>query len=127
MRKLLNAVLQFLAIAVILFGVHAYVIVQFFLMEPAYFPLWVIYIFNAIMVVVVLAIVFYKVHKGSEKGYQLFLTLTLVKMLLAIVFLLPLFFGKAAAPRFDVVNFFIPYFLFLGYEIWVLNRFFQQL
>lgn len=127
MRKLLNALLQFFAVAVILFAVHAYITVQFFLTEPAYFPLWVIYIFNAIMVVAVLSIVFFKVRKGSEKGYQLFLTLTLIKMILAVVFLLPLFFGKAAAPRFDVINFFIPYFIFLGFEIWVLNRFFQQL
>ena len=127
MRKLINTLLQFLALAIVLFGVHAYIIVQFFLLEPAYFPLWGIYLFNSLMVVAVLSIVFVKTLKGYTKGYQLFLTLTLIKMVLALVFLLPLFFGKAAAPRFDVVNFFVPYFIFLGFEIWVLNRFFQQL
>ena len=127
MNKLINALLQFLALAAILYGAHWYVLDQFFSDTTMYLSLPVIYVFNAIMVVVVLSVVIIKVSKGYKKGYKLFLTLTLIKMALAIVFLLPLFFGKALNPELDVINFFIPYFFFLAYEIWTLNVFFQKL
>ena len=127
MRALINSLLKFLALAVVLFGAHWYVIFQFFLDLPTYFSIPVIYIFNALMVIVVLSIVILKVSKGYKTGYKLFMILTLVKMLLAIVFLLPLFFGKAVNPKVDVINFFIPYFFFLAFEIWTLNVFYQKL
>lgn len=127
MNKLINALLQFLALAVILYAAHWYILDQFFSETPMYLSLLVIYLFNAIMVTVVLSVVILKVGKGYKKGYKLFLTLTLIKMALAIVLLLPLFFGKADNPKVDVINFFIPYFFFLAYEIWTLNVFFQKL
>lgn len=127
MRTLLNSILKFFAFAVVLYAVHWYIIYQFFMDVPFYFSLPTIYIFNALMVIIVLSIVILKVSSGYKKGYKLFMILTLVKMLLAIVFLLPLFFGKALNPKADVINFFIPYFFFLAYEIWTLNVFYQKL
>jgi hypothetical protein len=43
--------------------------------------------------------------------------LTLLKMILAVLFLLPLLFSDFENKQADVFNFFIPYFLFLAFEI----------
>ena len=55
-----------------------------------------------------------------------FLVLTLVKMALAVVFLLPLFLKKSAHTQLEIFNFFIPYFLFLIIEILGLSKFLQK-
>lgn len=117
--------LRLLMFTAILFAIHFYIISQFF-EEDLYFPIWVIYVFNAALVFIVFSVLNYQHQKGSEKMYQLFLGLTLLKMILAIVFLLPLFFGKSDHSQLEVINFFIPYFLFLTFEIFSLNKFLQK-
>jgi len=57
---------------------------------------------------------------------KFFLSLTIVKMGLVIVLLLPLFLKKSDHTQLEVFNFFIPYFLFLGLEIFSLNKFLQK-
>ena len=109
----------------ILFVIHFYILSQFF-DGTLYFPVWVIYIFNAVLVFVVFSVIRFKAKQKSDKLYQLFLGLTILKMILAIVFLLPLFFEKSKHTQLEVVNFFIPYFLFLAFEIFSLNRFLQK-
>ena len=118
-------IVRLLIFAIVLFGIHVYIISQFFDGE-LHFPIWSIYVFNAVLVVVVYSVLNFKNKQGSEKMYQLFLGLTLFKMTLAIVFLLPLFFGKSNHAQLEVINFFIPYFLFLGFEIFSLNKFLQK-
>lgn len=110
---------------IFLFGIHFYILSQFF-DGTLHFPVWVIYVFNAVLVLLVYTIITYKNKQGSKKMYQLFLGLTTLKMILTIVFLLPLFLGKSDHAQLEVVNFFIPYFLFLGFEIFSLNKFLQK-
>jgi len=117
--------LRLLVFSAILFAIHFYIISQFF-EGDLYFPIWIIYVFNAVLVFIVFSVLNYQNKKGSEKMYQLFLGLTLLKMILAIVFLLPLFFGKSDHSQLEVINFFIPYFLFLTFEIFSLNKFLQK-
>jgi len=124
-KKTINFAVKLLLFAALLFGVHFYIIIQFF-EENLYFPIFTIYIFNAALVFGVFLILNYKATQGSDKMYQLFLGLTLLKMVLAIVFLLPLFFGKSEHSQLEVINFFIPYFLFLIFEIFNLNKFLQK-
>lgn len=118
-------VLRLLIFAFILFGIHTYIINQLFY-GILYFPLYTIYLFNTVVVLMVFIVLNYKKTRGSDKMYQLFLGLTMLKMLLAIVFLLPLFFGKSDHAQLEVINFFIPYFLFLAFEIFSLNKFLQK-
>ncbi|NOY47981.1 hypothetical protein MNBD_BACTEROID02-1084 [hydrothermal vent metagenome] len=124
-KETINFAVKLLLFAVLLFGVHFYIISQFF-EGTLYFPLWSIYAFNAVLVFGVFLILNYKATQGSDKMYQLFLGLTILKMVLAIVFLLPLFFGKSEHSQLEVINFFIPYFLFLTFEIFNLNKFLQK-
>ena len=126
MNKEINSfIIQLLLFTVLLFGVHYYILSQFFEGE-LYFPIWTIYMFNAVLVFVVFSVLRLKSKQGSKKMYELFLGLTMLKMILAIVFLLPLFFGKSDHSQLEVINFFIPYFLFLAFEIFSLNKFLQK-
>jgi len=124
-KEIAGFILKLTIFTLMLFGMHYYILLQFF-EGDLHFPLWTIYAFNAILVLIVYSIISYKNKQGSKKMYQLFLGLTILKMVLAIVFLLPLFLGKSAHPQLEVINFFIPYFIFLGFEIFSLNKFLQK-
>lgn len=117
--------LSLVGFTILLFLIHTYIIYQFFEGE-LYFPIWTIYIFNAVLVCIVYVVLNYKAKERNKKKYELFLGLTMLKMILAIVFLLPLFFGKSDHTQLEVINFFIPYFLFLAFEIFSLNKFLQK-
>lgn len=125
MKETLNFIVKLIGFAIFLFAIHYYILSQFF-SGTLHFPIWSIYAFNAVMVFLVYSIITYKNKQGSKKMYQLFLGLTSLKMVLAIVFLLPLFLGKSEHAQLEVINFFIPYFLFLGFEIFSLNKFLQK-
>ena len=124
-KETASYIVKLLLFTIFLFIVHFYTLNQFF-DGTLYFPVWTIYVFNAVLVFLVYTIITYKNKKGSKNMYQLFLGLTTLKMILAIVFLLPLFLGKSDHAQLEVVNFFIPYFLFLGFEIFSLNKFLQK-
>jgi drug/metabolite transporter (DMT)-like permease len=124
-KETLSFVATLLVVAILLFGIHYYILNQFF-QGQLHFPLWTIYAFNAALVFVVYLVLNFSNRRGSDKMYQIFLGLTILKMALAIVFLLPLFFGKSSHTQLEVINFMIPYFLFLGFEIFSLNKFLQK-
>ena len=126
MGSLGSFMVKWLAFTALLLGVHYYIFATIFSDMELYFPLWTVYLFNAGLVLLVFLIVYYQASKGSTKSYSLFLILTISKMALAIVFLIPLLAGKTENAIPDVVNFFIPYFLFLGFEIFQLNDFFKK-
>ena len=110
------------AFSLVLFGIHFYLLNQFFEGE-LYFPIWSIYLFNIILVLAVYLILYYQTKKGSKKIYFTFMALTILKMALAVVFLSPLFFEKAEHSQLEIGNFFVVYFLFLTFEIFSINKF----
>jgi len=117
--------LTLIGFTIFLFLIHFYIIYQFF-EGQLYFPIWTIYVFNVVLVCAVYFILNYKYKQKSKSILNFFLGLTMLKMILAIVFLLPLFFGKSDHSQLEVINFFIPYFLFLAFEIFSLNKFLQR-
>lgn len=124
-KEAISFVIKLIMFTLFLFVIHYYILGQFF-EGTLHFPIWTIYVFNAVLVFAVYSTITYKNRQGSKKMYQLFLSLTILKMILAIVFLLPLFLGKSEHAQLEVINFFIPYFLFLGFEIFSLNKFLQK-
>jgi hypothetical protein len=124
-KSIINLLLKLLGFSIGLFGIHYYIILQFF-DGTLVIPLWVIYIFNAAMVFIVFAILKHNSKDKSKDMLKLFLILTIVKMALTIVLLLPLFLKKSDHTQLEVFNFFIPYFLFLIFEIFSLNKFLQK-
>lgn len=124
-KDILRFTLSLLVLTGILFGAHLYILYQLEI-KDFIIPVWQIYIFNAIVTLLVYAVLRYKEEKGSTKSLQTFLVLTFFKIALAIVFLLPLFLEKSADMQTDVFNFFIPYFLFLTFEIFSINKLLQK-
>ena len=110
--------------AVLLF-VHYYILSQFFSGTLA-LPLWTIYLFNTVLVLAVYIILRYYNQTKPSEVLKFFLILTTIKMILAVVFLLPLFLNKSEHTQLEIFNFFAPYFLFLIFEIFTLNKFLQK-
>jgi hypothetical protein len=117
--------LKLAGFSVLLFLVHYYILLQFF-SGVLYFPLWAIYCFNAAMVLGVYITLRYYSQIQPANVFKYFLLLTLIKMVLVVVFLLPLFLKKSAHTQLEIFNFFIPYFLFLIFEITGLTKFLQK-
>ncbi|HZJ21273.1 MAG TPA: hypothetical protein VFD35_13105 [Pricia sp.] len=125
MTKAIGAfAIKLFGFSVILFLTHYYILSQFFT-GRLYFSLWSIYCFHTVLVLAVYAILSYYKRKNKDM-LKLFLGLTVLKMALSIVFLLPLFLKKSDHTQLEVLNFFIPYFLFLMVEIMGLNSFLQK-
>lgn len=118
--------IKLLGFTTLLLAAHYYIFFNFFSELEVYLPIWSIYVFNVVLVFLVYAIINYKITNGSDQAYTIFLVMTMVKMVLAIIFLLPVFLGKAEHVKLEVFNFFIPYFLFLGFEIYALIKFFKN-
>ena len=118
-------ILGLIGFTIILLLIHYYLIYQLF-DGQLYFPIWTIYVFNSVLVYIVYSVLGFKGKQGSKKMYDLFLILTMLKMVLAILFLLPLFLGESEHSQLEVINFFLPYFLFLAFEIFSLNKFLQK-
>ena len=118
-------VVKLLGFSILLFFVHYYILAQFFTGE-LYLPLWSIYCFNAVLVLIVYLILRYYSQEQPANVLKYFLLLTMLKMVLAIVFLLPIFLKKSAHSQLEIFNFFIPYFLYLIFEIMGLTKFLQK-
>lgn len=120
-------ILKLIVFAAAVMGIHYYIVNTVIEDLTMYFPIWVIYVFNAIMVACVYSLIAYKVSKGGKNVFALFLQLTGVKMILIIIFLLPVFTGKVDNVMPDTLNFFMAYFVLLGFEVLSLNNFFKKL
>ncbi len=119
--------IKLLLITAAVMGIHYYIYSIFFEDLTLYFPIWTIYAFNAVMVAGVYAFISYRVSKGSKNAFNLFLALTVVKMILVLIFLLPVFAGKTANVMPEVSNFFVAYFVLLTFEVLSLNIFFKNM
>ncbi|MBT8253302.1 MAG: hypothetical protein HKN00_08490 [Flavobacteriaceae bacterium] len=105
-----------LLFALLLFLIHSYLIFQFF-NGKLLIPVWAIHCFNIVLVILVYSVMFLQTKKGEKKILYHFFALTILKMILAVLFLTPLFFKESSHLRLEIINFFIPYFLYLGLEI----------
>ena len=100
----------------VLFTVH-YLVIQQFFSVIFFYQIWQIYLFLAITTLGVFSIVNF-VHKNfSDKSGFAFVGLTLFKMAASIIFFIPLMQCETANKVPDVLNFFIPYFLYLILEV----------
>ena len=123
--KLIKFLLKWAIYCLVLYTLHSFLFATYFPEKELYFPLWAIYLFNGALVLAVYLIIMFAVSRGYDKPYNIFLGLTVVKMLLAIIFLSPLVAGKSPDAVTETLNFFAPYFLLLVCEIFQLGRFLQ--
>ena len=125
-KRQTSFLLQLFGVTAIIFGVHAYLLSHFAKDIDFFFPLWHIYLFHALVTTVLYSSINYRYSNGKKDIFNLFMVLTFLKMILAIVFLLPLLLSDVENKQPDVFNFFIPYFLYLFFEVFALTRFLQK-
>jgi len=117
--------IQLILITVILFGIHSYLIYHFS-NQAIFFPIWQIYLFHFIVTLALYTLINYKYSQSTTKIFNAFMLSTMFKMILAILFLLPLLLSSFEDKIPDVFNFFIPYFIFLTFEIYSITSLLKE-
>lgn len=114
--------IQSVLITLVLFFAHNTLISNFLPKALLVLPLYTIYLFHLIVTTVIIFIVSYKKSQGNDNVFNLFILFTLIKMLLVVVFLLPVFLSDVKNKNYDVFNFFIPYFVYLTFEVYSITK-----
>ncbi|WP_136468184.1 hypothetical protein [Flagellimonas onchidii] len=122
-KRQLLFIVQLVVGAVILYLLHAYLLNALFSEEELIIPLWNVYVFHTISVLIVYSIINFRFSNGQTQVFNAFILLMVLKMFLVVLFLLPLFLSEAPNKIGDVTNFFIPYFVFLAFEVYSINQF----
>ena len=117
--------IQLLVLTVMLFAVHSY-LAYYFTKEILFFSLWQVYTFHFIVTLLIYSVINYQDSVGKKQIFNSFMISTILKMILAVLFLLPLLMSTFENKKPDVFNFFIPYFIYLSFEVYSLNRILQK-
>jgi hypothetical protein len=112
---MLKMLLAFLAFSITVFACH-FIITENFIAGQFFYPLWQIYAFLFVATAIILLLLRLIHRHFPDKTGFLFMALSILKMAFSVVFFLPLMKADVADPVGDVLNFFIPYFLFLTFE-----------
>ena len=113
----LSFLLQCVLVTIVLYAINSYLLYYLAKDVKLFFPVFHIYIFHFLVTTVFYTIINYRFSKGKKDIFNLFMGSTFVKMGLAILFLLPLILSYFEKKQPDVFNFFIPYFLYLFFEV----------
>ncbi|MAR98860.1 MAG: hypothetical protein CMP80_07020 [Formosa sp.] len=125
-KRQVSFLLQLIVITLVLLVTHSYLHHYFSNSNPLFFPIWQVYAFHVFVTTAIYGIINYKYSFGQKVIFNLFMGMTLLKMILSILFLLPLFLSDFEAKRADIFNFFVPYFFFLFFEIFSLTKLLQN-
>jgi phosphatidylglycerophosphate synthase len=125
-KRQITFLIQLLIISLLLYAVHSYILYYFANGTSLFFPLWQIYTFLIIVTLLLYSVINYRVSKGKTEIFNGFMISTFLKMILAIVFLSPLLLSNEVNKQPDVFNFFIPYFLYLFFEVYSITIFLQK-
>ena len=97
------------AITVILLGLHYYIYYYFAASVDLKIPLWTVYAFHFIVVLLIYSFINYRHTSGKTDVFNVFMILTSLE-------------NKVP----DVLNFFFPYFIYLGLEVWTVTNFLKE-
>ena len=124
-KRQVSFLIQLSFLTGILIGIHSY-LSYYFVKEILFFSLWQVYIFHFIVTLLVYSVINYQDAVGKKQIFNSFMISTILKMILAVLFLLPLLMSTIENKKPDVFNFFIPYFLYLAFEVYSLNKILQK-
>ena len=125
-KRQIMFLLQLIGVSILLFAIHSYLMYHFAKETTFFFPLWQIYTFHLIITLTLYTIINFRFSNGKKDIFNLFMVMTFFKMAFAILFLLPLILSDFENKQPDVFNFFIPYFLYLFFEVFSLTKFLQK-
>lgn len=116
-KRQVSFLLQLIILAPLLYATHSYLHHHFSNSNALFFPIWQVYTFHVFVTTALYTVLNYRYSFAQKSIFNLFMGTTLLKMILSILFLLPLFLSDFEAKRIDVFNFFVPYILFLLFEV----------
>ena len=125
-KRQVSFLLQLIVLTLVLIVTHSYLHHYFSNSNVLFFPIWQVYAFHVFVTTALYSITNYKYSFGQKAIFNLFMVMTLLKMILSILFLLPLFLSDFEAKRPDIFNFFVPYFFFLFFEIFSITKLLQN-
>ena len=113
--KLLSFLRIFIPFSIVLLAIQ-FVVAEYVLQLELYYPTWAIYSFHILATFLIYLFLVFVNKSFSDKTGFAFLACSLLKMLAAVIFLLPMMLSDTPDPFQDLMAFFIPYFLFLIFE-----------
>src|SRR5690606_31443308 len=122
----LSFLVQNIVLTLVLLGIHSYLLSHFVDSIIYIIPIWQIYIFHFAVTTILYSVINYQYSRGKTEIFNLFMGFTFLKMILSIVFLLPVLLSDSENKQPEVFNFFIPYFLYLFFEVYSLTSFLQK-
>ncbi|WP_246936747.1 hypothetical protein [Gelidibacter sp. F63206] len=126
LKRQVNFLLLITVMSLVLYGIHSYLLTYFGTDLKLFFPVWQIYVFHFSVTTLLYTVVNYKFSTGKTDIFVLFMGSTFVKMFLAILFLLPIILSDFEKKQPDIFNFFIPYFIYLAFEVYSITKFLQK-
>ncbi|WP_027126215.1 hypothetical protein [Gelidibacter mesophilus] len=126
LKRELNFLLLITVLSLVLYGIHSYLLSYFGTELKLFFPVWQIYVFHFSVTTLLYTVVNYKFSTGKTDVFILFMASTFIKMFLSILFLLPIILSDFEKKQPDIFNFFIPYFLYLAFEVYSITKFLQK-
>lgn len=115
--SIINFLKRFLPFSIILFLTHFFIVLKLSNDYSFFYSIYAIYLFHAITTVLICLILIYINKKVSDKTGFAFMALSILKMLAAVLFLVPLIRLDKVQKLPDIIAFFIPYFAFLFFEL----------
>ena len=113
--KLLSFLKIFIPFSIVLFAIQ-YILVNKVLELDLYYSTIAIYSFHVIATFLIYLFLVFVYRSFSDKTGFAFMACSLLKMLAAVLFLLPMMLSDVEQPFRVLMAFFIPYFLYLIFE-----------
>ncbi|UJH90231.1 hypothetical protein LZ575_15265 [Antarcticibacterium sp. 1MA-6-2] len=115
-QQFLRFVVKLIPLTLVLFLIQ-YVLINYFLKETSlYYSTYSIYLFHFFSTLIIYGLLILVHHHFKDKTGFAFMGAGLIKMFAAIVFLLPMLLNNTSSAFFNLLTFFIPYFLYLVFE-----------
>lgn len=111
---------------VILFFIQNWIVGDILKSYEYYYSVWKIYVFHFSVTFLILTALFFVGKKAPNYIGFAFLGFILLKMVAAVVFLIPLIKLEEGSKIPDFISFFIPYFIYLFIEIVLTLRLIKQ-
>ena len=117
---------QLIALSLVLFSSHTYLCFHLASEILFFFPLWHIYVFHVVAILTIYTLINYRASIGKNELFNLFMLGMILKTVLTLIFLFPWLLSKPKQQGFDLANFFIPYFIFLIFEVYSVTKLLQK-
>lgn len=114
--QLLKFLIRLIPFTTILFLIQFFITRFLLNAEVLFYPVYAIYLFHFTATFLIYLMLLFVYNNFQDKTGFAFMGASLIKMMAAVIFLLPLLLNNTGHSFTNLLSFFIPYFLFLIFE-----------